>query len=109
MAGDFLTQASLKGIPIDELEVVFTSRPGTAPSQTTGTQVTYPRNLAYTAFIVSPASDEQLEDLRKTVERVSPVLHLVADAQNVDHGKLFLHPDSAPARGQDPRRACANF
>ncbi len=89
LAGDYLTQASLKGIPIDELEVVFTSRPGTAPSQTTGTQVTYPRNLAYTAFIVSPATDAQLEELRQQVERVSPVYHLVADAQNVDHGKLF--------------------
>lgn len=89
VAGDFLTQAAIKGIPIDDLEVVFTSRPGTAPSQTTGTQVTYPRNLAYTAYIVSPASDAQLEELRQTVEKVSPVLRLVTDAQNIDHGKLF--------------------
>jgi uncharacterized OsmC-like protein len=82
-------QAAVKGIPLDHLEVVFTSKPGTAPSTTTGTLVTYPRNLAYIVFIDSPASDEQLEDLRKTVERVSPVLHLVEDGQKVDHGKLF--------------------
>jgi len=89
VAGDFLTQASLKGIPIDSLEVVFTSRPGAAPSQTTGAVVSYPRNLAYTVFIQSPASDAQLEELRQTVERVSPVLRLVTEAQGIDHGKLF--------------------
>ncbi|MGO4212443.1 OsmC family protein [Terriglobus sp. 2YAB30_2] len=89
LAGDYLVQATVKGIPIDGLEVIFTSKPGTAPSQTTGAQVTYPRNLAYIVFITSPATDAQLEDLRKTVERVSPVFHLVADAQKVDHGKLY--------------------
>lgn len=68
---------------------MFTSKPGSAPSQTTGTRVTYPRNLNYLAFIQSPATDAQLEDLKKTVERVSPVYHLVADAQAVDHGTLY--------------------
>lgn len=89
VAGDYLVQAAVKGIPIDHLEVIFTSKPGTAPSTTTGTLVTYPRNLAYIVFIDSPATDDQLEDLRKTVEKVSPVLHLVEDGQKVDHGKLF--------------------
>lgn len=89
LAGDYLVQAAVKGIPIDDLELIFTSKPGTAPSQTTGTQVTYPRNLNYIVFIKSPATDAQLEDLRKTVERVSPVFHLVTDAQKIDHGKLY--------------------
>ena len=89
LAGDYLVQAAVKGIPLDDLELIFTSKPGTAPSQTTGTQVTYPRNLNYIVFIKSPATDSQLEDLRKTVERVSPVYHLVTDAQKVDHGKLY--------------------
>ena len=89
LAGDYLVQAAVKGIPLDELEVIFTSKPGTAPSRTTGTQVTYPRHLAYIAFITSPATDAQLEELRKTVERVSPVFYLVTDAQKVDHGTLY--------------------
>jgi uncharacterized OsmC-like protein len=89
LAGDYLVQAAVKDIPIDNLELIFTSKPGTAPSQTTGTQVTYPRNLNYILFIQSPANDAQLENLRKTVERVSPVFHLVTDAQKIDHGKLF--------------------
>jgi len=103
LAGDYLVQAAVKGIPIDDLELIFTSKPGTAPSKTTGTQVTYPRNLNYIVFITSPATDAQLEDLRKTVERVSPVFHLVTDGQKVDHGKLDC---SARARLS---MACANF
>ena len=89
LAGDYLVQAAVKGIPIEDLELIFTSRPGSAPSQTTGTQVTYPRNLVYIVFIKSPATDAQLEDLRKTVERVSPIYNLVTHAQKVDHGKLY--------------------
>jgi uncharacterized OsmC-like protein len=89
LAGDYLEQAAVKDIPIDGLELIFTSKPGTAPSQTTGTQVTYPRNLNYIVFINSPASDTELEDLRKTVERVSPVFHLVTHGQKMDHGKLY--------------------
>lgn len=89
LIGDYLVQAAIKDIPIDDLELIFTSKPGTAPSKTTGTQVTYPRNLNYIVFITSPATDAQLEDLRKTVERVSPVFHLVTDGQKVDHGTLY--------------------
>ncbi len=50
--------------------------------------MTYPRNLNYIVFINSPATDAQLEDLRKTVERVSPVFHLVTDGQKIGHGQL---------------------
>jgi len=89
VAGDFLTQSAIKGIPIDELEVIFTSRPGAAQSQSTGARVVYPQNLEYTAFLVSSASDEELEELRQTVERVSPVLNLVSRSQEISHGELF--------------------
>jgi uncharacterized OsmC-like protein len=95
VAQDFLIQAALKGIPLDELDVVITSRPGSAPSRT-GTRVTYPRNLVYTAYIVSPASDAELEQLRKTVESVSPVLNLVSQPQEIEHGKL--HYTRTPAK-----------
>lgn len=99
VAHDFMMQAALKGIPLDELEVIFTSRPGTAPSKS-GNRVTYPRNLAYTAYIVSPASDAQLEELRQAVERVSPVLNLVTQAQAIEHGKLFHTRTPAKREGR---------
>lgn len=99
VAQDFLFQAALKGIPLDELEVVFTSRPSAAPT-TSGTRVTYPRNLAYTAYIVSPASDAELEELRRTVERVSPVLNLVSEAQAIEHGTLVYTQTPAKREGR---------
>ena len=40
VAEEFLTQAAIKGIPLDQLVVVFTSVPGTAPSTSSGTLVT---------------------------------------------------------------------
>ncbi len=99
VAQDFLIQAALKGIPLDELEVVFTSRPGAA-SSSGGNRVTYPRNLAYRVHIVSPASDAELEELRQTVERVSPVLSLVSQSQTIEHGKLFHTPTPAKREGK---------
>ncbi|WP_148590186.1 OsmC family protein [Aquisphaera giovannonii] len=88
VAGDFLTRAAIKGSPIDGLEVVFTSRPEAARSRGTGDRVVYPQALAYTAFIDSPASDEELEGLRAEVERLSPVLNLVARPHDIEHGRL---------------------
>lgn len=99
VAQDFLIQAALKGVPIDELEVVFTSQPGAAPTKS-GNRVVYPRNLAYTVYIVSPASDAELETLRQTVERVSPVLNLVSQPQTIDHGKLFYTQTPAKRDGK---------
>jgi uncharacterized OsmC-like protein len=98
VAQDFLIQAALKGIPLDEVEVVFTSRPSSAPAKS-GNRVTYPRNLAYTVYLVSPASNAELEELRQTVERVSPVLALVREEQAIDHGKLYYK--QTPAKRDD--------
>lgn len=102
VADDYLTQAAVKGVTLDELEVIFTSTPGTAPSTSTGTQVTYPRNLAYTAYIVSAASDAELEDLRQTVERTSPIIHLVTQHQEglVARGQLVYTQTSAKREGK---------
>ena len=101
-AGSWPTVVGVLGSAVaDSLEVIFTSTPGTAPSTTTGTQVTYPRHLAYTAFIVSPASDEQLEDLRKTVEYTSPVINLITTHQNiVAHGELVYTQTPAKREGK---------
>ena len=42
VAQDFLMQAALKGVPLDELEVVFTSQPGAAPRSGGAARVGYP-------------------------------------------------------------------
>ena len=106
--GDFLAQAAIKGIPIDELEVVFTSRPGAARSQGTGSRVVYPQNLAYIAFIVSPASNEQLEKLRGGPSSVYPLCQTGHQPQKIKAWPINPHPDTFPTQGQDARRI-ANF
>ncbi len=100
VAGDFLSLAAIRGIDLDELEVVFTSRPGRAPSQEGDRQITYPRNLAYTAYIVSSAPDEALEKLRLEVEQASPVLRLVTESQEIGHGELIYTQTSAQRDGK---------
>ena len=93
VADEFLIHAAARGIPLDALDVVFTSQPDDpATEKTRATRVSYPRNLRYTAYIVSPATDDELEDLRRTVEQVSPVLNLVTGRQEIPHGKVFHTP-----------------
>ncbi|OAV68400.1 OsmC-like protein [Bacteroidales bacterium Barb6XT] len=79
IADAFLSQAALKGIRLDALDVTIASRPD-RPGTNVG-RVGYPRNLLYTAYIVSPATDEQLEELRLAAEASSSLFNLVSEAQ----------------------------
>ena len=103
VADEFLIQAAATGTPLDALDVVFTSEPDdAATAKANPGRVSYPRNLRYTAYIVSAATDEQLEDLRRTVERVSPVLNLVTERQEIAHGKVFHTPSPSKPDPDDP-------
>ena len=91
----------MSGVPIDSIDVEFTSRQDEQPREPG--RVAYPRNLQYVAYIVSSASDDVLEALRERVQRESPVLSLVAEKQDIDHGRVVYtpspaqpSPDSAP-------------
>ena len=77
LAGDYLVQAAVKDSPIDDLELVFTSKPGTAPSQSTGTQ----------------------SDLS-----AKPQLHCLYSRSEDGSRQTLLHSNSAQARGKDSRR-----
>jgi uncharacterized OsmC-like protein len=81
IADTYLNYAALRGIPLDSLEVTIGSGRSEQPATTSTGRVWYPRNLIYTAYIVSPATDEQLEALRKEVEEKSPLFNLVSKAQ----------------------------
>jgi len=99
LAGDYLVQAAVKGIPLDNLELIFTSKPGTAPSQTTGTQVTYPRNLNYIVFINSPATDAQKIDHGKLYYTQTPLNH---EGKTLDGLREFLADKYASTHGATP-------
>lgn len=94
VAEEYLIQAAAREIPLDSLDVIFTSHPD-EPSVESKRTVRYPRNLSYVAHIDSPATDAQLEALRTSVEKISPVLSLVAESQPVGHGEIVLTPSPA--------------
>ncbi len=89
VADEYLIQAAAAGIPVNSIDVVFTSRPD-SPEVAKTRKVSYPRNLAYVAYIDSTATDAQLEALRKTVEAVSPVLDIIRTSKPLAHGELHL-------------------
>jgi uncharacterized OsmC-like protein len=101
VATELLVQAAMSGIELEAVDVVFTSRQD-APGVAQRSRVSYPRNLRYDAYLVSPASDAELEALRLKVESSSPVLNLVSQQQDIPHGRVVytpsptLDPDAPP-------------
>jgi uncharacterized OsmC-like protein len=79
LADAYLNQAALRNIPIDSLRVTIARRPAKPGDK----RVVYPNNLLYTVYVQSPASDEELEELRKAAEEHSPVFNLVSKPQTV--------------------------
>jgi uncharacterized OsmC-like protein len=80
LADTYITQAALKGVRIDSLGVSIASRPDSVPP---AVRVVYPHNLLYTIYVKSPATDEQLEEIRLLAEQHSPVFQLVSTRQEV--------------------------
>lgn len=94
VADEFVIQAALAKVPLDSVDVVFTSHPDDASTEG-ARKVAYPRNLAYVAYLQSPASDAQLEQVRQAVERSSAVLNLIREPQPIGHGEVVLKPSPA--------------
>ena len=90
VADEYLVQAALKDIPLDSLDIVFTSVP-----QRKTEALAYPNNLSYVAYIQSPASDAELEVLRAAVHASSSAINLVTKAQDVTHATV--HYTHTPA------------
>ena len=83
VADEYVVQAAAANIPLDALDVVFTSIPK-RQSET----LAYPNNLSYVAYIDSPASEAQLQALKQAVHANSAVIHLVTQPQQVSHAEL---------------------
>ncbi|MDR2383342.1 MAG: OsmC family protein [Prevotellaceae bacterium] len=80
IADTYLSQAALKGVRIDSLGVSIASRPDSVrPAQ----RVVHPHNLLYTIYVNSPATDEELEELRLLTEKHSPVFNLASTKQTL--------------------------
>ncbi|MEN5061584.1 OsmC family protein [Luteimonas sp. TWI1416] len=83
VADEYIVQAAAQNVPIDALDVVFTSVPE-RKSET----LAYPNNLSYVAYIDSPADAAQLESLRQAVHAQSAAIDLVTRPQQVGHAEV---------------------
>ena len=80
LADTWLSQAALKGVRIDSLGVSITSRPDSVKPEK---RIVYPHNLLYTIYVKSPATDEQLEEIRLLAEQHSPAFNIASIKQPV--------------------------
>ncbi len=80
LADTYISQAALKGVRIDSLGVSIVSLPDSVPP---AKRIVYPHNIRYTIYVKSPATDEQLEELRQLTEQRSPIFNLVSTKQVV--------------------------
>ncbi len=78
IADEYLVQAAVANIPLDSLDVVFTSVP-----KRKSKDLSYPNNLSYVAYINSPATDDQLEALKRAVHERSSAINLVTQPQQI--------------------------
>lgn len=78
IADTYLSQAALKGVPLDSLGVSITTLPDSVPP---AKRIVYPHNIRYTIYVKSPATDKQLEELRQLTEQHSPIFKLVSNKQ----------------------------
>lgn len=83
VADEYLVQAALRKVPLDSLDIVFTSVP-----ERKSENLSYPNNLSYVAYLVSPAGDAELEALKKAVHDNSSAIDLVTKAQTISHATV---------------------
>jgi len=95
VADEYIVQAAVQGVPLDGLDVVFTSIPE-RKSET----LAYPNNLSYVAYIDSPATDAQLQALKRAVHENSSAIDLVTPPQQVSHAEVEYHHSAAE---RDPK------
>ena len=80
LADTYLSQAALKGVRIDSLGVSISSRRDSVPP---AVRIVHPHNLLYTIYVKSPATDEQLEEIRRLAEQHSPAFNIASKKQIV--------------------------
>jgi uncharacterized OsmC-like protein len=80
LADAYLTQAAIKNVRIDSLGVSITSRRDSVPP---AVRIVHPHNLLYTIYVKSPATDEQLEEIRLLAEKYSPAFNVASEKQIV--------------------------
>ncbi|MGH8036955.1 MAG: OsmC family protein [Stenotrophomonas sp.] len=95
VADEYIVQAAVQNVPLDGLDVVFTSIP-----ERKSESLAYPNNLSYVAYVDSPATDTQLQALKRAVHENSSAIDLVTRPQQVSHADVeYIHS----AAERDPK------
>jgi uncharacterized OsmC-like protein len=95
VADEYIVQAAVQNVPLDGLDVVFTSIP-----ERKSESLAYPNNLSYVAYVDSPATDAQLQALKRAVHENSSAIDLVTRPQQVSHADVeYTHS----AAERDPK------
>jgi len=98
VADEYIVQAAAQDVPLDALDVVFTSIP-----ERKSEQLAYPNNLSYVAYIDSPATDAQLQALKRAVHENSAAIDLVTRPQQVGHAEVeYVRTDATRAAALPP-------
>lgn len=90
VADEYIVQAAVQNVPLDGLDVVFTSIP-----ERKSENLAYPNNLSYVAYVDSPATDAQLQALKRAVHENSSAIDLVTRPQQVSHAEVEYHHSAA--------------
>lgn len=89
----FLIQAAMQGIQLDAVEVEVSATISPRAGQTVGDEPpVIPRELTYVARIESSASEGELEELQRAVERACPLYQLVSTPHEIRGGIAATAP-----------------
>lgn len=95
-----LIQAAERGVKLESLEVEVTGQQHPLAGKPGYEEIPiYPHNIQYKLHIVSPESEETIAELHEAVERVCPVLNLLANPQIVV-GEVILNSPEAKQEQQ---------
>ncbi|WP_068773605.1 OsmC family protein [Paenibacillus sp. FJAT-26967] len=93
-----LIQAAIRGVRLDSLEVEVEGDQHKYGGKPGYEEIPFwPHNLRYTLHIESPASEEEITELYGAVEKVCPILNLLANPQTIT-GRILHTAGSGQAK-----------
>jgi uncharacterized OsmC-like protein len=94
----YLIRAAEAGVPLDSLEVEVSADIHPKAGQPGYEHIpVYPHNIGYTVHVASPASEEELAELHRAVERTCPILNLLINPQQIAGRVHHIAPEPVAA------------
>ncbi|MBV9748614.1 MAG: OsmC family protein [Acetobacteraceae bacterium] len=104
----WLIQAAAHNVPVDSLEVEVTGQLDSRGSLlgVEGVPV-YPQVLAFTVTIASSASQDQIAELHRAVDRACPILNLLRRPQQIEGRVVHVAADACAPAAASPQPVSA--